>query len=135
MSIATHSPLTAFFRSDTDGIEALSFRRESSKSVGSVTFSKAVRLGTLICGAEILPNGLILLTAFTADWITEFAEAISFWIDERMLLNELVKKFEICQYPFSLLKDHEISKLLTYLLCCAYEQRQGTPNDELQETQ
>ena len=71
--------------------------RAVSKSVGRVTFWSALKLGMLNCGTLMSPNGLILLTAFTADWIAEFAAPISFCIPERMLLNVLVRKLLNCE--------------------------------------
>ena len=49
----------------------------SSKSVGMVTLFSNERLGMLNDGMEMLPNGLILLTAETADWMAELADAMS----------------------------------------------------------
>ena len=73
------------------GSEEFSFSNASSKSDGRVTFSRALKLGTLICGAVISPNGLTLLMASIADWMTELADEISFWIEVLNEENVLVK--------------------------------------------
>ena len=46
--------------------------------MGRVTFWSASRLGTLNCGAVMLPKGLTLLIPLIAVWIAEFAVVTSF---------------------------------------------------------
>ena len=83
---------TFCFRSEIDGSELLSLIKASSKSEGRVTFCNELKLGTLICGTLMLPNGLTLLMASMAVLMAEFAEDTSFWMDVRKLLNVLERK-------------------------------------------
>lgn len=75
----THKPVILLRSASKDGMDEFRLVKAVSKSVGSVTLSKALRLGILNCGKLMWPpNGMILLTPLTAEAIAELALATSF---------------------------------------------------------
>jgi len=128
----TYTSSIVFLISLTEGREALSFVNASSNEAGRVTFWRASKLGTLICGAEILPKGLTLLTASMADLMTLFADAMSFWIPVRKLLVAAERR---------LLTYHEFSgrleedKQFAHLLNCSNKNGKTTSNNKLQKAE
>lgn len=81
----TYKSVIVLRRSLKDGIEALRLTNAVSRSVGSVTLFKALRLGILNCGTLICaPKGMTLLMPLTAVVIAELAPATSFWMEVRM---------------------------------------------------
>lgn len=88
----TYTSSNALLRALGEGMEALSFVNASSNEAGRVTFWRASKLGTVICGGEILPKGLTLLMALMAVVMTLFADAMSLWMLVRKLLVALERR-------------------------------------------
>ncbi len=78
MTNNTYTSSIACFTWVTEGRDELSLRSASVKSEGNVTFDRASRLGTLICGGVMFPKGFTLLIPLIAVVLTEFAEDMYF---------------------------------------------------------
>lgn len=129
----TYIAFTLSFKSETVGSDAFNFVNASSKSVGSVTFWSASRLGMLNCGTLMFPNGLTRLKADTVLWMAELAVLTSFWIEVRIPFIVLCTTLLIWQRIRSYF--HELIYPRTYLLHSTNEDSKTTTNYELQETQ